>query len=37
MEFDWTQGALGDGLRRYNAGEYFIAHESVGNYVAGST
>jgi len=28
MEFDWTQGALAEGLRRYNAGEYFIAHEA---------
>jgi hypothetical protein len=28
MEFDWTQGALADGLRRYNAGEYFTAHEA---------
>jgi hypothetical protein len=23
MEFDWTQGALAEGLRHYNAGEYF--------------
>ena len=28
MEFDWTQGALAEGLRRYNAGEYFTAHEA---------
>jgi Protein of unknown function (DUF2470)/Pyridoxamine 5'-phosphate oxidase len=28
MEFDWTQGALAEGLRRYNAGEYFAAHEA---------
>ena len=28
MEFNWTQGALAEGLRRYNAGEYFIAHEA---------
>jgi uncharacterized protein len=28
MEFDWTQGALAEGLRRYNAGDYFIAHEA---------
>src|ERR1700719_5324334 len=28
MEFDWTQGALAEGLRRYNAGECFTAHEA---------
>ena len=28
MEFDWTQGALAEGLRRYNAGDYFTAHEA---------
>ena len=28
MEFDWTQGALADGLRRYDAGEFFTAHEA---------
>jgi predicted metal-dependent hydrolase len=28
MEFDWTQGGLAEGLRRYNAGEYFTAHEA---------
>lgn len=28
MEFDWTRGALAEGLRRYNAGEYFTAHEA---------
>jgi uncharacterized protein len=28
MQFDWTQGALAEGLRRYNAGEYFTAHEA---------
>src|ERR1700678_4440981 len=27
MEFDWTQGALAEGLRRYRAGEFFAAHE----------
>jgi len=27
MEFDWTQGALAEGLRRYNADEFFTAHE----------
>jgi Domain of unknown function (DUF309) len=28
MEFDWTQGALAEGLRSYHAGEYFTAHEA---------
>jgi predicted metal-dependent hydrolase len=28
MEFDWTQGALAEGLQRYHAGEFFAAHES---------
>jgi predicted metal-dependent hydrolase len=28
MTYDWTQGELAEGLRRYNAGEYFAAHES---------
>jgi predicted metal-dependent hydrolase len=28
MKFDWTQGALAEGLRRYQAGEYFAAHEA---------
>jgi predicted metal-dependent hydrolase len=28
MEFDWTQGALADGLRLYDAGEFFAAHEA---------
>src|ERR1700735_2474183 len=28
MEFDWTQGALADGLRLYQAGEFFAAHEA---------
>jgi len=27
MTFDWTQGALAKGLRLYNAGEFFTAHE----------
>jgi uncharacterized protein len=27
MKFDWTQGALAEGLRRYHAGEFFAAHE----------
>jgi predicted metal-dependent hydrolase len=28
MKFDWTQGALAEGLRLYNAGEFFAAHEA---------
>jgi uncharacterized protein len=28
MTFDWTQGPLAQGLRHYNAGEYFEAHEA---------
>jgi hypothetical protein len=28
MEFDWTAGALGEGLKYYRAGEFFAAHES---------
>ena len=28
MTFDWSQGALAQGLRDYNAGNYFEAHES---------
>jgi predicted metal-dependent hydrolase len=31
MEFDWTQGALAEGLRLYNAGEFFTAHEAWEN------
>jgi predicted metal-dependent hydrolase len=27
MTFDWTEGALAEGLRRYEAGEFFAAHE----------
>jgi uncharacterized protein len=28
MTFDWTQGELAEGLRLYNAAEYFVAHEA---------
>jgi predicted metal-dependent hydrolase len=28
MEFDWTEGALAEGLKHYRAGEFFAAHES---------
>jgi uncharacterized protein len=28
VEFDWTQGPLAEGLRLYDAGEFFAAHEA---------
>lgn len=28
MTFDWTHGPLANGLRHYNAGEFFEAHEA---------
>jgi predicted metal-dependent hydrolase len=28
MKFDWTEGALAEGLRLYHAGEFFNAHEA---------
>jgi len=28
MKFDWTQGALAEGLRLYEAEEFFAAHEA---------
>jgi predicted metal-dependent hydrolase len=28
MKFDWTQGALAEGLRLYDADEFFAAHEA---------
>jgi uncharacterized protein len=28
MKFDWTEGALAEGLRHYDAGEFFAAHEA---------
>ena len=27
MNFDWSRGALAEGLRLYEAGEFFTAHE----------
>ena len=27
MELDWSRGPLAEGLRCYNGGEYFLAHE----------
>ena len=28
MALDWTKGELAEGLRRYDAGDYFAAHEA---------
>src|SRR6201992_771911 len=28
MKFDWTQGALAEGLRLYDTGQFFAAHEA---------
>jgi uncharacterized protein len=28
MKFNWTEGALAEGLRLYDAGEFFTAHEA---------
>jgi uncharacterized protein len=28
MQFDWTEGALAEGLKHYREGEFFRAHES---------
>jgi uncharacterized protein len=28
MNFDWTQGALSEGLQQYEASEFFAAHEA---------
>ncbi len=28
MKFDWNKGALAEGLRLYDAGEFFTAHEA---------
>jgi predicted metal-dependent hydrolase len=28
MKFDWTEGALAEGLRLYEAGDFFTAHEA---------
>ena len=28
MEFDWSEGPLAEGLRLYNLGEFFTAHEA---------
>jgi hypothetical protein len=31
IDFDWTQGELAEALRRYEAGEFFAAHEAWEN------
>jgi uncharacterized protein len=36
MKFDWTEGALADGLRLYDAGEFFAAHEAWESVWLGS-
>jgi uncharacterized protein len=36
MKFDWTQGALAEGLRLYEAGEFFTAHEAWESVWLGS-
>ena len=28
VQFDWSEGALAEGLRLYHAGEFFAAHEA---------
>jgi hypothetical protein len=28
MKFDWTEGPLAEGLRLYDSGEFFTAHEA---------
>jgi uncharacterized protein len=36
MQFDWTDGPLAEGLRLYNAGEFFTAHEAWESVWLGS-
>jgi uncharacterized protein len=36
MKFDWTKGALAEGLRLYDAGEFFTAHEAWESVWLGS-
>jgi uncharacterized protein len=36
MKLDWTQGALAEGLRLYDAGEFFAAHEAWESVWLGS-
>lgn len=36
MKLDWSQGALAEGLRLYEAGEFFTAHEAWESVWLGS-
>src|SRR6266849_9494872 len=36
MTLDWTQGSLAEGLRLYEAGEFFAAHEAWESVWLGS-
>jgi uncharacterized protein len=36
MTFDWSEGALAEGLRLYDAGEFFTAHEAWESVWLGS-
>ena len=36
MKFDWSEGALAEGLRLYDAGEFFTAHEAWESVWLGS-
>ncbi len=36
MNFDWSEGALAEGLRLYDAGEFFTAHEAWESVWLGS-
>jgi predicted metal-dependent hydrolase len=36
MKFDWNEGALAEGLRLYDAGEFFTAHEAWESVWLGS-
>lgn len=36
MKFDWSDGALAEGLRLYEAGEFFAAHEAWESVWLGS-
>jgi predicted metal-dependent hydrolase len=36
MRFDWSEGALAEGLRLYEAGQFFTAHEAWESVWLGS-
>ena len=36
MKFDWSEGPLAEGLRLYDAGEFFTAHEAWESVWLGS-